>query len=99
MGHVFEFVREANIAMDSHRAGAAGAGAVLDLLAEVDGYLDILSAEEDIEQAVERLIGEREKARAARDFQRADAIREKLREDGIVLEDSRDGVRWRRARG
>jgi cysteinyl-tRNA synthetase len=42
------------------------------------------------------LIAEREAARAAKDFARADRIREELKKRGIALEDSRDGVRWRR---
>lgn len=46
--------------------------------------------------AVERLIAERNQARAARDFQRADAIRDQLKGVGIVLEDSGGVTRWRR---
>lgn len=47
---------------------------------------------------VERLIAEREAARKARNFQRADAIREELAAQGIVLEDTREGARWRSER-
>ena len=47
-------------------------------------------------RAVEALIAERNAARANRDFQRADAIRDELAAAGIHLEDSRDGTRWRR---
>jgi len=47
---------------------------------------------------VERLISERETARKARDFARSDQIRDELRQKGIALEDSKDGVRWRRVR-
>ena len=47
---------------------------------------------------VERLIAEREAARKARNFQRADAIREELAAQGIVLEDTREGARWRSGR-
>ena len=45
--------------------------------------------------AVERLVAEREAARKARDFQRADAIRAELAAQGVTLEDTRDGTRWR----
>jgi len=45
---------------------------------------------------VERLIEERLAARAARDFARADAIRDELKTRGIILEDRPDGTRWRR---
>jgi cysteinyl-tRNA synthetase len=44
----------------------------------------------------ERLIGERNTARKARDFAKADAIRKQLAEAGILLEDTKDGVRWKR---
>jgi cysteinyl-tRNA synthetase len=57
----------------------------------------VVRAEEPgLAEEVERLIAERETARKARDFTRADRIREDLRERGIALEDSKDGVRWRR---
>ena len=45
--------------------------------------------------AVERLVAEREAARKARDFQRADAIRAELAAQGVALEDTRSGTRWR----
>ena len=48
---------------------------------------------------VEKLVDERAAARKARDFARADAIRDELAKAGIELEDSRQGTRWRVARG
>jgi cysteinyl-tRNA synthetase len=45
---------------------------------------------------VERLIGERNAAKKARDFKRSDAIRDELAAQGVVLEDTKDGVRWKR---
>ncbi|PTX58155.1 cysteinyl-tRNA synthetase [Melghirimyces profundicolus] len=52
--------------------------------------------EESLEAEIEALIEERQQARAARDFKRADAIRDRLAERGIILEDTPQGVRWRR---
>jgi cysteinyl-tRNA synthetase len=49
------------------------------------------------EAAIERLIAERASARKARDFARADEIRDRLAGQGVVLEDSAEGTRWRRA--
>ena len=98
VGYLFDLVREANAALDRGEVGAAGRRAIQALLEEADAHLDVLSGGELIlEEEVERLITEREEARAARDFERADAIRVRLRERGILLEDSREGVRWRRA--
>jgi len=48
------------------------------------------------DEAIEALIAERNTARKRRDFARADQIRQELMEKGILLEDSADGVRWRR---
>ncbi|HKF74773.1 MAG TPA: DALR domain-containing protein, partial [Candidatus Dormibacteraeota bacterium] len=99
LGHVFELVRTANAAMDAGRLGTAGREALLVLLADVDAHLDVLTPEQaSLDTAVERLIAEREEARRARDFAAADRIRERLREQGVQLEDSREGVRWRLVR-
>jgi cysteinyl-tRNA synthetase len=48
------------------------------------------------DQNIETLIRERQAARASRDFKRADAIRDELKGEGITLEDSAEGTRWRR---
>jgi len=58
-------------------------------IAAVDGEL---SADE-----IEALLAERKAARAARDFARADAIRDRLAAEGIAIEDGADGTRWRRS--
>ena len=48
------------------------------------------------DEDVERLLAERRQARASRDFARADQIRQELANGGIIVEDTRDGVRWKR---
>ena len=52
---------------------------------------------DDLDSEVEALIEQRTAARKAKDFKTADAIRDKLKEMGIVLEDTREGVKWKRA--
>ncbi len=47
-------------------------------------------------EEIERLIEERQQAKLARDYARADEIRQSLLEQGVVLEDSREGTRWKR---
>ena len=97
VGLVFELLREANAALDGDRVGERGLSELRALIDDVDAHLDIVSADEPgLADEVERLIAEREAARAARDFDRADAIREELRRRGIALEDSKEGVRWKR---
>jgi cysteinyl-tRNA synthetase len=97
VGLVFELVREANAALDAGKVGERGMEGLTLLIEELDAHLDVVRTEEPgLAEEVERLIAEREAARKNRDFSRADRIREELREKGIVLEDSKDGVRWRR---
>ncbi len=99
VGLVFELVREANSALDAGRVGKQGLQDLLGLIGAFDAHLDVVRSEEPgLAQEVERLIAEREAARKGRDFSRADQIREELRERGIALEDSKEGVRWRRVR-
>jgi cysteinyl-tRNA synthetase len=99
VGLVFELAREANASMDGGRVGERGRDALLQLIDDFDAHLDIVRSEEPgLAQEVERLIAEREAARKGRDFSRADQIREELRAKGIALEDSKEGVRWRRVR-
>ena len=99
VGLVFELAREANAALDAGRVGERGRDALLQLIGDFDAHLDVVRVEEPgLADEVERLIAEREAARKERDFSRSDKIRDELRQKGIVLEDSKDGVRWRRVR-
>jgi len=97
---VFEYVREANTAMDAGALRAANAGEARDLLARFDAVFDVLKpavkAGALSDEAIERLIAERVAARKARDFKRADQIRAELAEQGVILEDTREGIRWKR---
>jgi cysteinyl-tRNA synthetase len=97
VGLVFDHLREANAALDAGRVGPLNQASLQALLDDVDAHLDVIRAEEPgLAEEVERLIAEREAARKAREFARADRIREDLKARGIALEDSKDGVRWRR---
>jgi cysteinyl-tRNA synthetase len=99
MGLVFELLREANAALDDGRVGTRGHAELYALMQEVDAHVDVIGADEPgLAEEIERLIAEREAARAARDFARADRLRDELRERGIALEDSKEGVRWKRVR-
>ena len=97
---VFEFVRDANSAMDSGGFHAGDVAAAVDLLTLFDSVFDVLrptaSAGGLSDGDVEALIAERTAAKKARNFARADQIREELLEQGIILEDTKSGIRWKR---
>ena len=100
IGYVFELVREANTALDRGLMGVAGRKEVLAALADADAHLDVLRADEQVLDAdEERMIAEREEARSRKDYGTADRIRKELAARGIQLEDTAQGVRWRRSAG
>lgn len=61
------------------------------------GVEDILETQDDLlDEEIDALIEERNQARQDKDFEKADAIRDQLREQGIILEDTAQGIRWKR---
>jgi cysteinyl-tRNA synthetase len=70
----------------------------LEAIKKFDSVLGIFGSEdtEMLDAEIEALIEERHQARRDRDFARSDEIRDELAAKGIVLEDTKDGVRWKR---
>jgi cysteinyl-tRNA synthetase len=94
---LFDFIREANKVMDESPISKEQAQSILDILQQFDSILGVMTVEEQIlDEDIEGLIQDRQDARKNKDFAAADAIRDKLAEQGIILEDTRDGVRWKR---
>jgi cysteinyl-tRNA synthetase len=97
---VFEYIREANALMDAGQFPAAAAEPARELLRQFDAVFDVVrpsTAADAISDAeVEALIAERAQARKLKNFARSDEIRERLASLGVVLEDTREGVRWKR---
>jgi len=63
---------------------------------EADVAPELLAQVSLTDEAINALVAERDQAKRRRDFARADQIRKELTEKGIVIEDSKDGVRWKR---
>ena len=94
---VFELVKFANTKVNEESTGAF-AGYLLDIiirLCDVLGLI-VLKKEEVLDEDIEALIEERQAARKAKDFAKADEIRAKLLDMGIELKDTREGVKWKR---
>lgn len=95
---VFELVKYAN----SHVTASNSKAWILCVKKEILGLCDILGIiaekkEELLDEEIEKLIQERQEARKAKNFARADEIRAQLLEKGITLLDTREGVKWKRA--
>lgn len=95
---IFELVKFANTTI-SDDSTSAYAKALYDTLSKLCDILGIVIKEDKgmLDDEIERLISERQQARKDRNFARADEIRDLLTEKGIILEDTREGVRWKRA--
>jgi cysteinyl-tRNA synthetase len=91
-------MREVNTALRDHAVLADNKRELLDLLDRFDSVLSVLGQDEAamLDAEVQTLIDERQEARRRRDFARADEIRDQLSSRGITLEDTKDGVRWKR---
>jgi cysteinyl-tRNA synthetase len=100
LGVIFEYIRDANTAMDSGAFHAANVAPALQLLDRFDEVFDVLKAaitEGGLTgEEIDTLAAERNAAKKARNFARADAIRAELLEKGIILEDTKEGTRWKR---
>ena len=95
---IFELVKFANTNAnaESSKSYVDALYAQLDKMAEICGLI-LEKKVEILDEEIEKLIQERQDARKAKNFARADEIRNQLLEQGIVLEDTREGVKWKRA--
>lgn len=95
---VFELVKLSNtvISAESSRAFLSYMKETIEKLCDVLGIITE-KKEEILDSEIEELIANRQQARKDKDFARADEIRNMLLEKGIILEDTREGVKWKRA--
>ena len=105
MAAVFNLIKAVNTALDRGEVRAGNRREILEWLVEVDVRLGIVpkpagggdrASDDGREGAeIEGLIAERNQARSRREFERADAIRQQLVDRGVLIEDTREGTRWR----
>jgi cysteinyl-tRNA synthetase len=97
LGAIFALVRTVNRAIAQHQLSAAGAEQVITLMRRFDTVLGLLAEEQPtLEHDVAVLMEERQRARQARDFAQADALRARIQERGYVVEDTPQGARLKR---
>jgi cysteinyl-tRNA synthetase len=96
---VFGFVSKINKLEKDGKIGKNDAEAILKLMMGFDKILGVLDFEEEaLAKEIKKLIERREEARRNRNYAEADKIRTKLKEKGIILEDTKQGVRWKRVK-
>jgi cysteinyl-tRNA synthetase len=95
---IHNLTREVNTALARRRLRADNQRELLDLITRFDSVLNIFGDQQRlmVDSEVQALIDERQEARRRREFGRGDEIRDQLAERGIILEDTKDGVRWKR---
>lgn len=95
---LFDLAREANVYLREEQTSKQVLEAFIQLFAEVGTVLGVDFSEEKalLDEDIDQLIEERNKARKERNFARADEIRDLLKEQNILLEDTPQGVRWKR---
>jgi len=95
---LFSFVKQLNSLMDAGSLGRAGADSALDALRRANSVLGVMSFEEDsLPPRLAELVAQRDLARKRRDFAESDRLRKELLSEGIVVEDTPGGTRWKMA--
>ena len=95
---IHDFVREVNIALADGTLKADDQHEMLEVVAKFDAVFGVFgeAKQELLDAEIQALVDERHAARRAKNFARSDEIRTQLAEQGIILEDTKDGMRWKR---
>ena len=93
----FDLLRDLNRRIEARSISTDDAARALELMRDLDLVLGVLpDADEDLSPELRSMLDERAAARAARDWAASDRLRDELLAQGIAVEDTRDGQRWRR---
>ena len=97
---LFGLIKQANVLLEQDSVSRSGAERLKETLRSWDRVLGVLPPQDEriLPDDIVRKIQEREEARAAKNYDHADRIRDELLARGIVLEDTKEGVRWKRIR-
>ena len=98
---LFDMIREVNSLIAKNKVFSQDAEKLTNLIHSIDSVLGVLPEEKEelLPAEITKKIEEREKARKDKDFESADRIRDELLDLGIMLEDTKDRVRWKRVKG
>jgi cysteinyl-tRNA synthetase len=92
---LFELVRELNKRVDTRGLSTNDAQRGAAAIRDFDRVLAVLDLQEELPEGAAALLEQRATARAGRDFAASDRLRDELADLGVIVEDTRDGQRWR----
>jgi cysteinyl-tRNA synthetase len=96
LGVVFDFIRDINRLKAENKLSVAERDSALALVRRFDTVLNFIKGSESLDADIEQAIQQRTDAKKRKDFSEADRIRQELLAKGIILEDTAQGVRWKR---
>jgi cysteinyl-tRNA synthetase len=98
LASLFDFVKEINNLVDTNAVSKENASRIVSVIEDLDTVLGVIpKAEEgELPLGAQELIRKREEARKVKDWKMADALRQELRMMGIIIEDTAQGVKWKR---
>ncbi|MCQ9210140.1 cysteine--tRNA ligase [Granulicatella seriolae] len=95
---LYQLIKELNLYLEREEVSKVVLEFVLQMAGQLFGIFGVLEEKEELlDQEIQDLIDQRLAARAEKNFQRSDDIRDHLKEQGIILEDTPQGTRWRRS--
>jgi len=96
LGNLFDFIHTTNKFIEKHKISHEDKTFILESLKKIDSILGILKEDDDIDDKIKEMIEKRQEARKNKDYKTADEIRDILSKMGIIIEDTADGIRWRK---